>query len=67
MPPAFSPSAGDEAARRRRPQGGIVIHTSAGMGALVVAMYIGQRKDFFLYEGPRRSRALRAPRHAHPG
>eukprot|EP00291_Cryptomonas_curvata_P026344 CAMPEP_0172175382 /NCGR_PEP_ID=MMETSP1050-20130122/14194_1 /TAXON_ID=233186 /ORGANISM="Cryptomonas curvata, Strain CCAP979/52" /LENGTH=473 /DNA_ID=CAMNT_0012847473 /DNA_START=48 /DNA_END=1469 /DNA_ORIENTATION=+ len=31
--------------------GGIVIHTSAGMGALVVAMYIGQRKDFFVYEG----------------
>eukprot|EP01132_Coremiostelium_polycephalum_P004192 gene4192-5247_t len=31
--------------------GGIVIHTSAGVGALVIALYIGKRKDFEKYGG----------------
>jgi len=31
--------------------GGIVIHTSAGVGALVVAIYLGRRKDFYAYLG----------------
>lgn len=31
--------------------GGIVIHTSAGAGALVAAIYLGRRRDFFDYMG----------------
>ncbi|EGG17683.1 ammonium transporter [Cavenderia fasciculata] len=31
--------------------GGIVIHTSAGVGALVVALYLGRRKGFEKYGG----------------
>eukprot|EP00286_Rhodomonas_abbreviata_P014524 CAMPEP_0181328724 /NCGR_PEP_ID=MMETSP1101-20121128/22894_1 /TAXON_ID=46948 /ORGANISM="Rhodomonas abbreviata, Strain Caron Lab Isolate" /LENGTH=486 /DNA_ID=CAMNT_0023437683 /DNA_START=168 /DNA_END=1628 /DNA_ORIENTATION=+ len=31
--------------------GGIVIHTSAGAGALVAAVYCGRRKDFYDYMG----------------
>jgi hypothetical protein len=36
------------------------------MGALVVAMYIGQRKDFFVYEGPRCIRRCTASATASP-
>mmetsp|Transcript_19946 Transcript_19946/g.45938 ORF Transcript_19946/g.45938 Transcript_19946/m.45938 type:complete len:494 (-) Transcript_19946:133-1614(-) len=31
--------------------GGIVIHTTAGIGSLVVAVFIGPRKDFFAFHG----------------
>jgi len=31
--------------------GGIVIHTTAGVGALVMSIIIGQRKDFMKYHG----------------
>jgi len=31
--------------------GGIVIHTTAGVGSLVVAIFIGPRKDFFDFHG----------------
>ncbi len=31
--------------------GGIVIHTTAGVGSLVVALLMGQRKDFNKYHG----------------
>lgn len=31
--------------------GGIVIHTSAGMGSLVAALYLGRRKHFFDFMG----------------
>ncbi|KAM9982074.1 hypothetical protein ACTFIY_004377 [Dictyostelium cf. discoideum] len=31
--------------------GGIVIHTSAGVSALVIALYVGKRKDFEKYGG----------------